>query len=304
MSVVAPLLALKIDVDTYRGTRESAPRLARLLSRRNAPATFLFSVGPDHTGRALRRVFTPGFAAKVARTSVLEHYGWRTLLYGTLLPGPHIGRSCAREMRGVRDAGFEVGLHAYDHVKWQDFVAARDADWTMRELERGIAAFADVFGERPRVHGAAGWQMNAAAFAAEPRLGFEYASDTRGSAPFVPMGDGGAACPQVPTTLPTLDELIGVDGATPDDAVARLLSITAQPRETGHVYTLHAELEGARLLPYFEKLLDGWTRRGYRFATLRELFESCDVSALPHRRVVRAAIAGRSGVLAVEEPLA
>ena len=115
-------VALKIDVDTYRGTQEGVPRLLDALKRHAARATFLFSLGPDHTGRAIKRVFRPGFFGKVARTSVVEHYGVKTLLYGTLLPGPDIGRRCAPLMRAVRDAGHEVGIHTWDHVKWQDGV--------------------------------------------------------------------------------------------------------------------------------------------------------------------------------------
>ena len=84
-------IALKIDVDTYRGTVEGVPRLVELLKKYNAQATFLFSLGPDHTGRAIKRIFRPGFFGKVSRTSVVEHYGIKTLLYGTLLPGPNIG---------------------------------------------------------------------------------------------------------------------------------------------------------------------------------------------------------------------
>jgi undecaprenyl phosphate-alpha-L-ara4FN deformylase len=302
MSTAAPLLALKVDIDTYRGTREGAPRLATLLSRRDARATFLFSVGPDHTGRALRRVFRPGFFRKVSRTSVLEHYGVRTLLYGTLLPGPHIGRTCAAEMRAVSGDGFEVGLHAHDHVKWQDFVASRDAKWTELEMRRGVEAFGEVFGVAPRVHAAAGWQMNGAAFGAQARLGFDYASDTRGREPFMPdFACAAAVCAQVPTTLPTLDELIGVDGATPRDAVCRLLELTAEPPAAGHVYTLHAELEGGRLLPFFAMLLDGWTAQGYRFASLRQLLDAVrGAAALPLRQVVQAAIPGRSGLVSIE----
>src|SRR6188472_4706783 len=104
-------LALKIDVDTFRGTREGVPRLVEILQRHQAGATFLFSLGPDHTGRAIKRALRPGFMQKVGRTSVVEHYGIRTLLYGTLLPGPDIGRRCAQTLRRVRDAGFEVGIH-------------------------------------------------------------------------------------------------------------------------------------------------------------------------------------------------
>jgi undecaprenyl phosphate-alpha-L-ara4FN deformylase len=77
-------VALKVDVDTLRGTQEGVPELLRLFDQYQVRATFLFSLGPDHTGRALRRVFRPGFLAKVRRTSVASHYGLKTLMYGTL----------------------------------------------------------------------------------------------------------------------------------------------------------------------------------------------------------------------------
>src|SRR3990172_10677298 len=150
-------LALKIDVDTYRGTRDGVPRLVEMLKKHNAGATFLFSLGPDHTGRAIKRVFRPGFLTKVSRTSVLEHYGIVTLLYGTLLPGPDIGKRCADVMRSVRDAGFEVGIHTWDHVRWQDHVARRGERWTGEEMGAAYLRFSEIFGERARTHGAAGW---------------------------------------------------------------------------------------------------------------------------------------------------
>lgn len=81
-------IALKIDVDTLRGTREGVPALARLLERANARATFLFSLGPDHTGWALRRALRPGFLKKVSRTSVLEHYGLKNPLVWRLVTRP------------------------------------------------------------------------------------------------------------------------------------------------------------------------------------------------------------------------
>jgi len=89
-------LALKIDVDTYRGTREGVPRLVEILQSHNAQATFFFSLGPDHTGRAIKRVFRPGFLGKVSRTSVVKHYGIKTLLYGTLFASA----GYRQEMRG------------------------------------------------------------------------------------------------------------------------------------------------------------------------------------------------------------
>ncbi|HEY5078704.1 MAG TPA: 4-deoxy-4-formamido-L-arabinose-phosphoundecaprenol deformylase, partial [Opitutaceae bacterium] len=102
---MAVRLALKVDVDTDRGTRVGVPNLAADLGEFRAPACFLFSLGPDQTGRAVTRVLRPGFFGKVSRTSVVQVYGIRTLLNGTLLPAPHIGRRNTAAMRAVRDAG-------------------------------------------------------------------------------------------------------------------------------------------------------------------------------------------------------
>lgn len=258
--------------------------------------------GPDHTGRAIRRVFRPGFLSKVSRTSVLEHYGLRTLLYGTLLPGPDIGVREAALMRSVREAGFECGIHTWDHIRWQDFVAAKDAQWTLAEMRRAAERFAEIFGEPARTHGAAGWQMNEAAYAFERELGLDYASDGRGTAPFQPVDAAGAelGVPQLPTTLPTLDELIGLDGWTADNVHERLLELTRDAPPHGHVYTLHAELEGMRLLPTFERLLAGWRSQGYALVSCRQLFEGLDQASLPRHQVLMGEIPGRSGSLALQ----
>ena len=291
-------LALKVDVDTLRGTRQGVPRLVELLRAHRAGATFLFSLGPDHTGRALRRAFRPGFFSKVRRTSVLKHYGLRTLLYGTLLPGPDIGKRAAAEMRAARQAGFEVGVHCWDHVRWQDGVERADAEWTEHEMRRAGERFASIFGEKPRTWGAAGWQTNRHAAWLEERA-FDYASDTRGRGPFRPLWDGVAiGCPQLPTTLPTLDELVGLHGIDEGNVAAHLLGLTAPQRP--HVFTAHAELEGGAFLGAFEALLRGWTEQGYELVALRTLFESLDPASLPKHDIVYGEMPGRSGRMALQ----
>jgi len=294
-------LALKIDVDTYRGTRDGVPRLLEVLERHGAGATFLFSLGPDHTGRAIKRIFRPGFAKKVRRTSVVSHYGLMTLMYGTILPGPDIGKRCADVMRSVKDTGFEVGVHTWDHVRWQDGLAAADEKWTRHEMELACNRFTDIFKEPPRVHGAAGWQMNRHSWRLTQRLGFDYCSDTRGMHPYVPLYEAEiVACPQLPTTLPTLDELIGVNGITAENVAEPLLAATRDDRPCGHVYTLHAELEGGNLAPVFETLLTGWKEQGHELVSLRDYFDALPSKDLPRHEVGAGTVEGRSGTLAVQ----
>jgi peptidoglycan/xylan/chitin deacetylase (PgdA/CDA1 family) len=300
---MARRLALKIDVDTLRGTREGVPRLVELLSRHGACASFLFSLGPDHTGRAIRRAFRPGFLTKVSRTSVLEHYGFRTLCYGTLLPGPDIGLRTAPLMRSVRDAGFETGVHTWDHVRWQDGVSGADPDWTEHEMRQAVERYQTIFGEAPLVHGAAGWQMNRHALRLTQRLGFAFASDGRGTHPFMPVWDGEPVrCPQLPTTLPTLDEMIGLDGVEVGNVAQRLLAQTLDDPRAVQVFTLHAELEGMKLLPVFEALLTGWLSQGFELVSLGQVARDLDLARLPRHSVHPGTAPGRSGTLLVQGP--
>jgi len=297
-------IALKVDVDTLRGTQEGVPALVELLRRHDAGATFLFSLGPDHTGRALKRVFRPGFVAKVMRTSVGANYGLRTLMYGTLLPGPDIGRRAGDAMRAVDQAGFEAGVHTWDHVRWQDYVARRDAAWTRREMRLALDRFGEIFGRPARTHGAAGWQMNVHALAYEEELELDYCSDSRGHGPFLPaMGGRVFRCPQIPTTLPTLDELVGRGGVTEANVAARVLALSERPPEHGHVYTLHAELEGMRLLPAFEALLQGWRTRGFELTSVGAVRRGLDPAALPVHELRLDEFPGRPGRLALQGPL-
>lgn len=308
---MGPLLVLKIDVDTYRGTREGVPNLVRMLSAHGAQATFLFSLGPDHTGWALRRALRPGFFQKVSRTSVVEHYGFKTLMYGTLLPGPDIGVKAAAEMRAARDAGFECGIHTWDHVLWQDNVRGRDGRWTVRMMRKSAARYAEVFGEIPHTHGAAGWQMNQHAFGEHEAMGYAYASDGRAllldngallDPRAGPYRFPGGHCIQMPTTLPTLDELLGreVGGKllTNANIAAHLLELTAGATRD-HVYTLHAELEGQKLAPIFEQLLKGWKAQGYRLASMADYYQKIKNDPLPVYPATWGEVPGRSGELIV-----
>ncbi len=313
-----PSITLKIDVDTYRGSREGVLRLIRLLKQYQANATFLFSLGPDHTGWALRRAFKAGFFNKVARTSVVQHYGIKTLMYGVLLPAPDIGLTCAPYLRAVADASFECGIHVWDHVVWQDNVRRRDAAWTQKHMRKAAQRFDNLFGFSAKTHGAAGWQMNPHAFVELDNLGIRYSSDTRaelnedGSLIEASIGpyrlslsqnnlDRTLNCIQLPTTLPTLDELLGRQIGPKvidlNNIAKHILKLTKEPRD--HVFTLHAELEGQKLAPIFEELLVGWKAQGYQYQSMANYAKRLDPALLPVRALRWGKLPGRSGELLV-----
>jgi peptidoglycan/xylan/chitin deacetylase (PgdA/CDA1 family) len=291
-------IALKVDVDTLRGTLEGVPRLLRLFERRGLAATFLFSLGPDHTGWAMRRVLQPGFLSKVSRTSVLRHYGLRTLMYGVLLPAPDIGRRAAGPMRDCRRAGHECGLHTWDHVVWQNNVRQRDETWTRRQMRLAYERFGEVFGEPPATHGAAGWQTNEHALRQIDDWGMAYASDGRGHGPYRPTANGRQLRHvQWPTTLPTIDELVGTDAV--DEANVHQALLKRTDGDDDHVFTLHAELEGGLFGPAFEALLDGWRAQGHRMGPLADSHRALGGATVPLWPLTWGCLPGRSGELVV-----
>ena len=101
---------------------------------------------------------------------------------------------------------------------------------------------------------------------------------------------------QVPTTLPTLDEMIGLDGCTPENVADRLLSQTANARRD-HVFTLHAELEGMAMLPVMERLITGWREQGYELIGTGQYVDGLDLDALPFCELEWGTLGGRSGTL-------
>jgi len=294
-------LALKVDVDTDRGTRIGVPNLVRDLQEFEVPASFLFSLGPDQTGRAITRIFRPGFFKKISRTSVVQLYGIRTLLNGTLLPAPHIGRRNTRVMREVRDAGHEVGIHCFNHYRWQDYVNKLPLEGVRAEFIAARAEFLRIFGTEAQTAGAPGWQSNARSRQVYDEASLLYASDVRGTYPFFPcIGGQVFKTLEIPSTLPTFDELLGRPEYPEDKIVAHYMSLLREDRP--NVFTLHAEIEGMSKRPLFRALLAACYNAGVEFIRLddlaRELLRNRD--AIPTCDQVPAEIDGRSGNVATQ----
>ena len=292
-------LALKVDVDTDRGTRIGVPNLVADLREAGVPACFLFSLGWDQTGRAITRIFRPGFFKKVSRTSVVQIYGLRTLLNGTLLPAPHIGQRHTATLRAVRDAGFEVGIHCFNHYRWQDYVNTLSIEAIRAEFIAARGEFRRIFGREATTAGAPGWQSNARSRQVYSEANLLYASDTRGGKPFFPRIRGRVFDTlEIPSTLPTFDELMGRPEYPDERIVPHYL---AQLRTDGvNVLTIHAEIEGMGRRELFRDLVKRARAAGVEFIRMDDFAREilADRSCIPVRDQVVKTVDGRSGLVA------
>ncbi|OLD30914.1 MAG: hypothetical protein AUG01_10995 [Candidatus Rokubacteria bacterium 13_1_20CM_2_69_58] len=296
--MVQATVALRVDVDTRRGLEEGVPRLLELFRRSTLRASFFVTMGPDRSGVAIRRALRPGFLLKMWRTNPFRLYGLRTLLSGTLLPAPPVGAGAPALLRQIADAGHEVALHGWDHVGWQDRIDRLAPSAIRADLTSAARAFVAIFGQAPRASAAPGWRTSPEALVIQEDWGLRYASDTRGDAPFRPWAAGGSLKTiQVPTTLPTMDELLGRVRDLPGALVGAL-------RPGGNVFTLHAEVEGGPLRPALERFVEGARRAGAALTRLDEVAAAAlaDGDDLPIAPVIRGRVDGRSGWISAPGP--
>ena len=296
-------VALKVDCDTYVGTRDGVPRLLEVFAARGIRATFFFSYGPDRSGVAVRRVFTKrGFLTKMLRSRAASLYGFPTVLYGTFLASPMIGERCAGQIREAARAGHETGVHGWDHVGWHDHLD----DWTEKKIReeygRAHEEHARIFGSPARASAAPGWTANARSLAIEEERSLLYTSNTRGGSPFFPSADGRVfKTLEVPSTLPTLDETLAWPALATDEDQRRYFCDAVRGTD---VHTIHAEVEGRSKLPLFARILDGWVESGVTFVSLDEIAREAlgRYDQIPVRELTQTRIPGRGGSVATGWP--
>ncbi|MCL2009941.1 MAG: polysaccharide deacetylase family protein [Synergistaceae bacterium] len=297
-------LAIKIDVDTLKGYIEGVPRLLDILGKKGIKASFFFSMGPDNSGKVIRRVFRRGFVAKMLRAKASGSNGFRSLLYGTLLKAPMIVASNPDILKRAADEGHDCGVRCWDCALWQDCLLELPREEIRAEFNRAAELFSGVVGTPPRSCAAPGWQVSRDSLAVQDEFDLDYSSDVRGVSPFIPTIDGVVfRTLQIPATLPTLDELLGTGGASAESVNDRYLDLL----EPGlNVRSIHAEAEGGDMSGIFTRLLDCCVDGEMAFPTLGDV--ASRVSAASPKADLRADICGiemselpgRTGKVAVQ----
>ena len=293
-----PVVAIKVDVDTHSGTRDGVPRLLDIMERAGIKATYYFSMGPDNSGKAIRRIFTrKGFLQKMFRTGAPGAYGIRTMLYGTLLPAPQIAASFPEVLRETAARGHETGVHCWDHVLWHDYLPRMAREKVAAQLSRGAELFQRIMGQEPTTTAAPGWTVSAASLELQDAMGLAFCSDGRGYAPFYPVFQGKRyATLQIPSTWPTMDEILGTNGL---DATTINDFYLSQLKDGLNVHTIHAEMEGGVMAQSFVTLLERLQATGVRFVTLGEAAAAYRESA-PEAPLSMGELPGRAGLVAIQ----
>ncbi len=294
------VIGLKVDVDTCEGMKHGVPRLAALFKKHGVRASFFVPMGKDHTGWTVKRVFTKrGFISKASRVGVLNTYGFKTLMYGLLLPGPNIALRNVALLRTLEQEGHEVGIHGLDHVYWHDHIKGLDREKSRRILEEAASTYSRIMGKDPRSFAAPGWMINQHALAWFEEKGFIYSSDVRGKSIFLPRLQGVSfKLPQVPTTLPTLDEAAGLKGTDEESLVRFFLDSIG---DGVNILTVHAELEGKHWTGFLDSFIRQTKARGFRYERLAEIVADAQAQGpLPVHEIGFGQVEGRAGEVAIQ----
>ncbi|MCW8881294.1 MAG: deacylase [Sedimenticola sp.] len=254
-------LALRIEVATEAGVREGVPALLRLLDEYQIQASFCISLGPDYSSYPFSDSLPDWLRQR--------------------LPVSYIGRKQRDILLSIDKAGHDIGIAPYTAAEWRLDAAYKTPEWVHAEVTRAVDSFTDLYSKKPRFYGALGWQTNANLLAEEELLELDFASDVRGRHAFFPELQGvSSRCPQIPTTLPLLDELLIQPDINYENVHQFLYADCQRVLPNGEVFTLTAEREGRQLLPIFEKLLVMWKGGQWELRSLTDLFKQIDVSQL------------------------
>lgn len=296
------IIGIKVDVDTYRGMRKGVPVLLELFKKYNINASFFVPMGKDDTGWTIKRVFKrKGFLKNTGRVGVVNTYGIKTLLYGLLLPGPEIARKNINLLHKIMDEGHELGIHGYDHVYWHDHIKHLNKEKTEEVLRKAFDVYRDITKKNPKSFAAPGWMINTHSLRFFEENNFVYTSNARGVSPFYPeMGNESFRILEIPTTLPTLDEVVGIEG-NEITSLSEFYLNTLTTTGGLNILTIHTELEGNKWSALLEIFIKKSLELGFTYKRIIDIAtELKNYDDIPVCKSVYGYTKGRTGEVSLQ----
>lgn len=268
-------IALRIVAGTWRGLREGVPNLMRLFSEFQVRGSFFLPLGRDLSGRRPWRTW-----------QMRDALGLSALSYGTLQVGPDLAEDALRLLQLARQNGHEAGLYGGSPVDWARRLAHAPPTWVGREADRLWARYAQLPDAGPTGLATPDWQVNPALLKLMRGDRYRYTSFSRGRFPYLPvlLGERSAVA-EIPTTLPTVDEALRQPGVTLGNVHEYLYAESRRLLPAGHVFTVHAELEGLTRLDLMERLVVMWKGQDGSIRALADVLKDLDETRLPHHQV-------------------
>jgi len=283
-----PILALKVDINTYSGIKSGLPKILDTLSRKNLPASFYISFGPDRTGLTLLQMLRPRLFARMIRSYSVGRHDLKAAIYGLLKKPPMVGMAFPEILRLIKDIGHDVACHAWDNRIWQDWLPLMSRQYIKSWLTKMTTGYMETFGTMPEAFGAPGWRMDKRSLDIVGSFSFSHLSCTRAQEPFIFEENG---LLEIPSNLPCIKET-GVEGVA-DALKTRVNTYIPQ------VLPVHAETEGLTYLSQLESILDLARSLGYIFARVSDIAQALYREDLCVRGLAMARIPGRVSKCAV-----
>ena len=295
-------LVVKVDVYTPEDYFEGLPCMLDILRERGVKASIFFSMGLAGGEKQSNAVSPKNFFSKILPGSLLEAMGLMKSGREPLSKEPLLVESSPDILKRALSEGHDCGIHPWNCGKWKSGLEKMSQEEIRSALSKALEYYMRISGSSPSGFAAPDWRLSADALAVQDDFGFEYCSDTRGFAPFVPRVSGSVfRTLQIPSTLPRLGEHPHFETADAEALNDKYLDLL----EPGlNVYSASAELEGRAMRGFFVRFLDCCVEGEIKFATLRDVASRyCEQKLPPVCDIVPSEYPGYSGRIAVQKTL-
>jgi hypothetical protein len=261
-----------------------------LFSEFQVRASFFFPLGLDCPGRYPSRAWASR-----------AYLPWQDLLRGGILPARDFGSESRRLFELARKDGHDVGLVGVSPFAWAEKMAIADSDWVGSQFAAIDTAVEEWCPNDRGGLASMGWQVHPALIEGLVPERAAYSSVCRGKMPFYPVLQGKrSAIPEIPTTLPTVQELLLCPEVTLQNVHEYLYAESCHVLPAGHVFTLFADREGIAGITLMEKLLTMWKGQDGSVRALGDVLREVNVDSLPHHQVGWGRFAGARGYMATQ----